>query len=305
MGKKIKIMMMPDPFTLSDKHVSGIGTVVRSYERVFPEYDMELLHPDSGDHYDLLITHAGMSHHVADIAMMHGIYFTGEYKAGKNEWRANHHVVRAITNARYVTVPSPWVAETFRRDFKIRPIIIPHGIFADEWEHDFEPNEDVVLWVKNRNYDVCDPTPLNEVAARMPDLRFVTTFKSPGAPHNVIEVGIIPPYKIKEALATSAVVISTVKETWGIVYAEAMACGTPVVTVNQGHVPNLVRHGVGGYCYQPENIKDAIYGIRWTIKHRDKLSRNARLLASRLSWHEPAARIRKLCEIALEGKRWL
>lgn len=296
--------MFPNPYTLDDKHVSGIGTVIRSYNRIFPEYDMEMVHPDSGD-YSLLVTHAGISHYPADIAMMHGIYFTGEYQAGKNEWRANSHVIRAIRYARYVTVPSPWVAETFRRDFKIRPIIIPHGIFAEDWQHNFKPNSNVILWAKNRNYDVCDPTPLNDIAAMMPDLRFVTTFKSANAPRNVMEVGLIPSHKIKEALATSTVVISTVKETWGIMCAEAMACGTPVVTVNHGNVPNLVQHGVGGYCYQPGNLKDCVYGIRWTIEHRDILSRNARKLASELSWHEPAARIRKLCEIALEGKRWV
>lgn len=303
MGKKIRIMMLPNPYALDEKRVSGINTVIRSYDRIFPEYDMELVHPDSS--WDLLIAHAGVAHYPADIAMMHGIYFTGEYKASKNEWRANSHVVDAVRCARYVTVPSSWVSETFRRDFKIRPIIINHGVFLEDWKHNFTPSKDVVLWAKNRNYDVCDPAPLNEIAAMMPDLRFVTTFKSEDAPKNVIEVGLVPHHKIKEALATSTVVISTVKETWGIMYAEAMACGTPVVTVNRGHVPNLVQHGVGGYCYQHGNLRDAVYGIRWTIEHRDTLARNARVLASKLSWHEPAARIRKLCELAMEGKRWL
>ena len=38
-------------------------------------------------------------------------------------------------------------------------------------------------------------------------------------------------------------------EPFGLVMVEAMACGTPVVTTNWGAAPELVEHGVTGFCH--------------------------------------------------------
>lgn len=292
--RTIRILMFPNPLSLDDR-VSGIHTVIRAYKRVFPDYGMEFVHPDA--ECDVVITHAGMASAYADISMLHGIYFTAEYKASNNEWRANSHVVRAARRARFVTVPSEWVAETIRREFRREPVIIPHGVFADEWEHSYEPVKETVLWGKNRDYDACDPTDLAVIAKRMPDFNFVTTFyPSKLAPNNVSVIGVQPPERMKVFIQKSDVVISTVNETWGIMYAEAMASGTPVVTANWGHVPTLVPHGVAGYTYNRHDASDAVRGIRWSSEHRETLGANARKLASELRWQEAGERVRVLAE---------
>jgi glycosyltransferase involved in cell wall biosynthesis len=289
--------MFPNPHTMSTKAVSGIHTVVRAYARVFPEYNMELVHPDAGA--DVVVTHAGMAHNYADISMLHGIYFTDDYRASVNEWRANAHVVRSAVRARFITVPSEWVAETIRRDFRREPVVVPHGIFADEWVHSYPIVEKSVLWAKNRDFDVCDPTDLAVIAINMPDFNFVTTFYSGHPPANVSVIGVQPTDRMKTLIQKSSMVISTINETWGILYAEAMAAGTPVVAANWGHVPNLVPHGVAGYIYNRRDTQDAINGIEWVERHRATLSKNASVLARELRWQQAAERVRELAEVVV------
>jgi len=295
--KPIRVLMFPNPHTLSEAHVSGIHTVIRAYQRVFPEYDMYMCKPD--EPCDVIITHAGMAAVYSDIAMLHGIYFTGEYSASTPEWRANSHVVKAARRARIVTVPSPWVAETIHRDFRIEPVIIPHGVFADEWVHSYATKKKTVLWAKNRDYDACDPTDLAVVAQNIPDFNFITTFYRGTPPSNVNVIGVQSSERIKTLVQKCDIVISTVNETWGILYAEAMASGTPVVTANWGHVPNLVPHLVAGYTYNRHNTEDAIRGIRWASENRDILGKNSIKLARELRWHNGVERIRQLAELII------
>jgi glycosyltransferase involved in cell wall biosynthesis len=293
-------MMVPD-IDMAKDGVSGIHTVVRAYYRVLPKYGIDLV-PYKAEH-DVSIAHAGMFDAFADVAMTHGIYFTADYNAHTHEWRANNYVVNSIRAAYYVTVPSPWVAETMRRDFRVDPIIIPHGVFYDEWQHNREHVPNTVLWAKNRTFqDVVDPTPVSAIAREMTDTTFVTTFAAPGAPRNVSPIGIQNREQIKGRVQKAAVVLSTIKETWGLLYAEALAAGTPVVTVNRGHVPLLVRHGVTGYCYQPGNLEDMKHGIEWCMKHRDILSKNCLVEAEKLSWDVAGERVARVARLAHKKK---
>jgi glycosyltransferase involved in cell wall biosynthesis len=292
--------MMPGPYA-PGKNVGGIQTVIGAYSRILPDYDIELVHPNAES--DILVRHAGMGGGPCDVAMLHGIYFTSDYRASKYEWLANKHVVSSIRRARIVTVPSEWVAETIRRDFRIDPIILPHGIFPDDWAHNYAYTPKTVLWAKNRFYDVCDPTPLNDVAARMPDYKFFSTIAAPDAPTNVVEIGVQQPADIKQWIQRVEMVISTVKETWGIMYAEALAAGTPVVASGMGHVPNLVEHGVTGYIYEPGHPDDVVYGISWVNAHRKQLSANASQQASKLSWELAGKRVARTLWLAYEMRK--
>jgi glycosyltransferase involved in cell wall biosynthesis len=66
------------------------------------------------------------------------------------------------------------------------------------------------------------------------------------------------------AMAYSAAdlfVSPTRAETFSLVLAEAMACGTPLVAFNVGGVSALVRPGLTGHLAQPENPSDLAAGI--------------------------------------------
>lgn len=296
----IKVMMVPD-IGMIGTGVSGIHTVVRAYYRTLPKYGIELV-PWQSKH-DVSVAHAGMMAAFADVAMLHGLYFTADYNAPKHEWRANRHVIDSVRGSLYTTVPSPWVAETVRRDFRTEPIIIPHGVFWEEWQHSHDYIPDTVLWAKNRVFvDVCDPTPVNIIAKEMPDITFITTFAASGSPSNVVEIGLQDPNKIRLRIQKSALVLSTIKETWGLLYAEAQAAGTPVVTVDKGHVPTFVKHGVSGYCYKANSVEDMAKGIRYGLKYRDKLSSNAKKISRELTWDIAAERVARVVKLAHNRK---
>lgn len=65
----------------------------------------------------------------------------------------------------------------------------------------------------------------------------------------------------KDLLARAACLLMPVQweEPFGIVMAEAMACGTPVVALRKGSAPELVVHGKTGFlCDRPEELAAAL-----------------------------------------------
>ena len=51
-------------------------------------------------------------------------------------------------------------------------------------------------------------------------------------------------------------------EPFGIVMAEAMACGTPLIGFNRGSVPEVVRHGLNGFvCNDTDSMIDSVKNI--------------------------------------------
>ena len=291
----IKLKMIPSQQQVSSG-ASGIHTVCNSYYRVLPDYGVEFV--DSGE--DLSMVHAGVF--PADIAMLHGLYFTDAYSSQKWEWRANAEIVHSMRYAHTITVPSEWVAQTIRRDFRQEPYIVDHGVFWDEWQHEHKL-ENVVLWGKNRTSDVCTPEALNFLASQFRSIKFLTTFKPEKAPSNVIEIGIQPYDKMRLFIQKSQVVLSTIKETWGIMYIEAAAAGTPTLSVNAGHVPNLIQHGVGGYVYKSEDLNDMATGLEYCLRYRSILSENCRQIAKQYSWDRVARTLIDVFELTLDAKR--
>lgn len=55
------------------------------------------------------------------------------------------------------------------------------------------------------------------------------------------------------------------EEPFGLVMAEAMACGTPVIAYNRGSTPELVLDGLTGFIIEPE---DSVLDSRWIIKKK-------------------------------------
>ena len=151
----MRVLMLPTLKHFRSEE-SGIVRVIEAYTRYLPHYGIELV--DENMSYDLKVAHAGTSDN-AEIAALHGIYFTSDYQADAWEWAVNEKVVDSIRQAKEITVPSEWVAEIIRRDTRRLPHVIGHGIEWDDWQHN-EQSQGHVLWNKNRIGDVCDPKPL-------------------------------------------------------------------------------------------------------------------------------------------------
>ena len=292
----MKVFMVPH-LTQLGKGESGIRRVVEGYFRHLPAFGVELVGPT--DAYDLKAVHAGTAPD-ANICHSHGIYFTGEYSAASWEWKANQSVIETARTASEVTVPSKWVAEIFQRDMRFTPHVIPHGIDWEDWQ-DVEPaGGGYVLYNKNRSADIVDPTPMGALAARFPELPFLTTFAPDLAPPNVRVIGLKPHSAMKRIVAGAAVYLSVIKETFCLGVLEAMACGVPVLGFAHGGNLDLVQHGVTGYLAQVGNIDDLAQGLAWCLEHRKQLSENARESARRWTWEAACQLVASVYEKAMQ-----
>lgn len=295
MVRKMKVKSLPHLSHFKTEE-SGIKRVVEAYFKYLPDFDIELVSPDSND-YDLLVTHAGMGDGKSDVSHLHGLYFTADYKVSKWEFDANARIVNDIRQAKQITVPSQWVAETFQRDMRFTPHICGHGIEWQEWQHDHQ-DEGYVLWNKNRVGDVCDPAPLNRLSKQFPQTHFVSTFGDKRQNVYVID-GIIKHKQMKRVIQQAAVYLSTTKETFGIGVLEAMASGVPVLGWAFGGNLGLIQHGINGYLAKPNDYDDLYEGLNYCLRNREVLGSNGVEIAKTFTWQDAVEKVAGVYRLAV------
>lgn len=280
------------------KEESGIKRVVEAYQKYLPDFGIEVV--EEGQPYDLKVAHAGTNTENIDVCHAHGLYWTADMQCSAWEWKSNRNVIDAMRQARVITVPSEWVAETIRRDMRRNPTVIGHGIDWEDWQHE-SPNEGYCLWNKNRSgQDVCDPTPLEDLSAAFSYLPFVTTFAPKRRRQNIVEIGVVPHEQMKSLVQGAAVYLSTAKETFGIGVLEAMASGVPVLGYAHGGNVALVEHGINGYLAEPGNMEDLMEGLDYCLKYRDTLGANGREMARLYTWERAVEKVARVYEQAWE-----
>jgi hypothetical protein len=143
---------------------NGIGRVLYTQLRDLPSRGFEFVDADA----DLYIGHTQQFDMPRIDAMIcHGIYWTGDPDSGiygGYNNAANRLIIDAARKARVVTTPSEWVAMPFKRDMRINPIVIGHGIDFAKWN--VGKPQGFALWNKNRSLDVCNPIAAWELAKR-------------------------------------------------------------------------------------------------------------------------------------------
>jgi glycosyltransferase involved in cell wall biosynthesis len=95
-----------------------------------------------------------------------------------------------------------------------------------------------------------------------------------GIPGSIHFTGGFPWYKIPGWLAKSDVLVLPSKsEPWGLVVNEAMVCGMPVVvSKNCGCAEDLVKEGLNGFTFDPENRSGLEDKLRFFIQNPDKIT---------------------------------
>lgn len=274
------------------KDDNGVGRVVIAQHKYLQEQGIEIVSPDRAEVITAHITGEGLPR--VDVLSLHGLYWTGDPGSGTyNRWHhdANRRIMAAARVARAITVPSGWVSNSFKRDMRINPTVIGHGIEVDEWQ----PAEHLgyVLWNKNRAADSCDPTPALELAKR--GIKTVTTFAPDGErPASLYVTGTVPHDKMKQLVCGAEVYLATTKETFGIGTLEAMAAGVPILGYDYGGTSDLVVHGETGYLVRPGDIDDLMAGLDYIRTHRQRLATNAREHARGYTWQRVAAQYAEL-----------
>ncbi len=285
----MKIFSVPNTQTLGSGE-SGIHTVIRQYEKHGADVGINWVY-DHND-ADVLALHAGMASPQwfavgkPIVAHTHGLYWTADYEMSAWAYKANKDVLHTVMHADVVTTPSDWVAETFRRDLRLDPMVLGHGINVDEWSHSHEPEPYVLLYAKNRaGQDVCDPTFVPSFAMKFPNVKFLSTFAPANTGiQNLHITGVVPHDTMKELVQRASVYVSTTKETWGLGIAEALASGTPVLAFDVGGAKDLVQHGHNGYLARDGDFDDLAQGLAYCIEHRKVLSDNAAHSMRDMGW---------------------
>lgn len=85
----------------------------------------------------------------------------------------------------------------------------------------------------------------------------------------------------------SLFILHSQEESQGIVLAEALACGKPIVATSVGGIPDLIEEGICGHLtdYQDvDTFSDKIKSILSNNDLRTKFSENARIKGAKYSW---------------------
>lgn len=288
----IKVRMLPHLTHIEKGSPSGVQKVIEKYFQYLPQFDVELVKP-SATSYDLLAIHAGAfdSYLPGDpvIAHCHGLYWTDDYESKGWELEGNKTVIEILRQAVATTVPSRWVAEAIQRDMHFMPTIVPHGVEWAEWQGG--QDEGYILWNKNRDTDVCDPTPVNELAKLLPKTQFITTYAADKPPRNVRVLGTVPHEEMKSLIKNASLYLATTKETFGIGTLEALAAGVPVLGFDHGGTADLVLHGRTGYLAQPGDYDDLVHGANYLLRHRKPVSERARDFARLYGWQNAVRQV--------------
>lgn len=296
----MKVWMMPDPQDADNLTASGITSVLRDYARHAANVGIEFVDGNS-ESIDLLAIHAGMSTFYTDlpfVAHCHGLYWTGNYKASAWEYRANRDVISTIRRSTITTVPSRWVAATLERDMHIAPVVLPHGIDPERWSpHPIDRK--YALWNKNRSGDVCDPSPVRELANRFPAFHFISTFAPERTPPNVLVTGPLVHSEMANVIQSAHIYLATTKETFGIGLLEAKASGVPILAYREGGAADIVEHGVDGYLAKPGDLNDLAKGFEYCLKYHDDLSANSLHNIHKFTWQESIRQLSDVYKLAM------
>ena len=86
------------------------------------------------------------------------------------------------------------------------------------------------------------------------------------------------PYSMKAMSYLDITILPTYEETFGLVIAESMIVGTPVIGSKAGGVPEIINDGNNGYLFEPKNVdslEEKILNLYLNKDLRNKLSKNA------------------------------
>lgn len=293
-----KVLIYPSPENIEKNN--GIGRVVHAQYKHLPNYDIDLVGTEA--EAEVVFLHTQMyDYKRVDVLGVHGLYWTGDYGSGKYDtWhiRANDKIADAARKAKKIVVPADWVAEPFRRDMLIQPVIIPHGIDTAEWTpltmSEYTQSPKYLLWGKNRAGDVCDPKWAHQLA--LMDIPVISTFApaGPTIPDNMKVIGKQPEGQMKALIRHATALLVTTKETFGIQTLEALASGVPVLCFDFGGQKDIIQHKVNGYKVAPYDVDGLKLGWEYILAHWKEMSEAARERAKQYSWEQAAKQYAEL-----------
>jgi glycosyltransferase involved in cell wall biosynthesis len=201
--------------------------------------------------------------------------------------RRHPRVVRAILRrARVVICVSQALAEAALACGATEVRVIPNGIaIPDETGDEADPAE--ILYAGRLSPE----KGIEELAAACAGMNLVVAGDGPLKPLVPRALGFLPPIELADRYRRAAVVVCPSRsEGFGVVCAEAMAHGKPVVATAVGGLKELVQHGRTGLLVEagnPQALRVAIEQLLVNPGLRRRLGTAARAdVAARFAWPE-------------------
>lgn len=310
----LKVALMPD-FDNPEKGEGGIRRVVEAQKKHLPTFGIELVTGPLEERLaqaDLIALHGGLWYptNKPTVSHCHGLYWR---EATWPKWAhaINVMVVNAMRQATVVTSPSKWVARAIERATWLDSPVLYHGIDPDNWPMGTVGTDQYVLWNKNRVDPICENDSLDELANRLPDTSFVSTFATRNPRPNITVTGRLALDAMRSYVAGASVYLCTTRETFGIGTLEAMASGVPILGWRWGGQREIVDHGVNGYLATPGDYDDLVRGYHECVTNRAKWGRSGRSkVLKKFTWPkimeqyaELYSRTHREWEIAQKGPR--
>jgi len=132
--------------------------------------------------------------------------------------------------------------------------------------------------------------------------------KEMGLENRIEFTGYLPPEELTRQYNTAALaIVPSVYEGFGFPAAEAMACGTPVVSTTGGALPEVVAHGKTGLLVPPMEPQALAEAIRFLLQHkntREEMGKAGRERVEKyFTWEHAAREVTKFYQEVLNDHR--
>jgi glycosyltransferase involved in cell wall biosynthesis len=124
-----------------------------------------------------------------------------------------------------------------------------------------------------------------------------------GISQDVVVLGCVDNITLRKCYVACDILVSpSLFEGFGLVILEAMAAGKPVIALNRGAVPELVKNGLNGLLVGREDAEELASAMTLFIDQPDivdEMGRTNRNVASKFTWRRTAELTQHVYERAL------
>ena len=210
----------------------------------------------------------------------------------------------AAREAAACSVNSAAAAEPFRRYLLRDPEVIPPGIACADWEVDVPRAEAPTIAYGGSLSDPRKRVPLlldafRELRSRRPDVRLrLVSRREPWLELDLPEGAECLPGDPtddlpRELAAAHLSVLPAVEESFGLVLAESLAAGTPVVAARSGAGPEIVTEEVGR-LFEPDDLESLVAALEAGLDLGPSAAEACRARAREWDWSVVGPRCEEL-----------
>ncbi|RMF34800.1 MAG: glycosyltransferase family 1 protein [Chloroflexi bacterium] len=226
----------------------------------------------------------------------------------------------SLRSASRVLVNSRFTQENVRQLYGVESRVCPHGVDTEQFRPLDLPRDGTVLSVgaltPNKGFDFLIEGIARIADGRRPSLLIISNYAESQeraylealAAERGVSVTFRTGVSNEELVAAynraALVAYTPVREPLGLVPLEAMACGTPVVGVREGGVPETVRHGETGLLVErrPEALAQAIRRLlEDPALARQMGERGRRYVCEQWGWEQAVAALEEHLRAAAGG----